>query len=232
MIDLTLIGIGTGSPGHLTREAIAAMENSDLILIPVTPGEDTGTIREGLCHRVLVSPPRIAPFPAIGAADAIAAQLETILRATAATRPCVLVWGDPTLQEDALTAAQALSLRTPLHLRLVPGITAIQALCAAHLIPVSVSDTPGQIVTGRQLREHGWPESVSRIIVIQNDENALQEIDPEGVKIWWGAYLGMPEQMLRQGPLGAVGAEIIRLRRQAHERHGWIADCCLLERRA
>ena len=45
MIDLTLIGIGTGSMGHLTREAVAAMANADLILIP-TKGSDKADLAE------------------------------------------------------------------------------------------------------------------------------------------------------------------------------------------
>jgi precorrin-6A synthase len=34
MIDLHLIGIGTGNPDHLTRAAIKAMNAADLILLP------------------------------------------------------------------------------------------------------------------------------------------------------------------------------------------------------
>ena len=39
MIDLTLIGIGTGNPEHVTLEAVKAMNSVDLILIPLK-GED------------------------------------------------------------------------------------------------------------------------------------------------------------------------------------------------
>ena len=39
MINLSLIGIGTGNPNHVTMEAIKAMNAADLILIPLK-GED------------------------------------------------------------------------------------------------------------------------------------------------------------------------------------------------
>ncbi|MGL6209164.1 MAG: SAM-dependent methyltransferase, partial [Paracoccaceae bacterium] len=34
MIDLTLVGIGTGNPDHLTLQAIKALNAADLVLIP------------------------------------------------------------------------------------------------------------------------------------------------------------------------------------------------------
>ena len=34
MIDLALIGIGTGNPDHLTAEAVRAMNEADVILLP------------------------------------------------------------------------------------------------------------------------------------------------------------------------------------------------------
>ena len=34
-IALTLVGIGTGNPDHLTREAERALKQSDVILLPL-----------------------------------------------------------------------------------------------------------------------------------------------------------------------------------------------------
>ena len=36
MIDLLLVGIGSGNPDHLTLQAIKALNSADLILIPLT----------------------------------------------------------------------------------------------------------------------------------------------------------------------------------------------------
>lgn len=247
MIDLTLIGIGTGSPGHLTRDAIAAMQDSDLILIPEKGGDkaDLADLREALCRRVLVSPPELARFPMprreAGQGylpgveawhDAIAAEWEATLGRHRSTRPALLVWGDPALYDSSLRIARRLAQRLALRLRVIPGITAIQALCAAHAIPLNELASPVVITTGRQMRDHGWPAGAGRVVVMLDGECSFQGLDPAGVSIWWGAFLGMPQQMLRHGTLAEAGPRIIHDRAAAREAHGWIMDSYLLERAA
>ncbi|RZM32796.1 MAG: precorrin-6A synthase (deacetylating), partial [Sphingomonas sp.] len=64
MIDLHLIGIGTGNPNHLTRAAIAAMNAADVILLP-RKGEaksDLIDLRRTICADVLTSTTRVAEF--------------------------------------------------------------------------------------------------------------------------------------------------------------------------
>ncbi|WP_208539261.1 SAM-dependent methyltransferase [Algihabitans albus] len=48
--------------------------------------------------------------------------------------------------------------------------------------------------------------------------------------IWWGAYLGMPEELLLSGPLAEIGPEIVPARAATRARHGWIMDIYLLRR--
>ena len=48
--------------------------------------------------------------------------------------------------------------------------------------------------------------------------------------IWWGAYLGMPEQLLEHGLIRDVSDRIRRIRAEARKRHGWIMDSYLLRR--
>ena len=67
-------------------------------------------------------------------------------------------------------------------------------------------------------------------MVMLDGECSFQSLDPQGVTIWWGAYLAMPEQMLRHGPLATTGPAIIAARAEARARHGWIMDIYLLER--
>ncbi|HEY6573397.1 MAG TPA: precorrin-6A synthase (deacetylating), partial [Mycobacterium sp.] len=47
-------------------------------------------------------------------------------------------------------------------------------------------------------------------------------------KIWWGAYLGTPNELLIAGAVGDVGEHIATARAEARERHGWIMDTYLL----
>ena len=59
---------------------------------------------------------------------------------------------------------------------------------------------------------------------------AFQSLDPSGLRIWWGAYLGMPQEIIFSGPLAEVGASIVEARAQARARHGWIMDSYILKR--
>ena len=64
MIDLHLIGIGTGNPDHLTRAAIVAMNAADLILLP-RKGDaksDLIDLRRGICAEVLTGATRVVEF--------------------------------------------------------------------------------------------------------------------------------------------------------------------------
>jgi len=245
MIQLALIGIGTGSPGHLTREAIAAMAGADLILVPAK-GEDKADLadlRQALCRQVLASPPPLAVFdmPTRDVSDgyrqgvedwhdAIAARWEQVIRAHGAIRPALLVWGDPSLYDSSLRIAERVARRLPLSLRVIPGITAIQALCAAHAMPLNAVAAPVLITTGRQLRDHGWPDCTDRLVVMLDGECSFRHLDMAGLHIWWGAFLGMARQILIAGPLPQVAGRILETRARARAEHGWIMDIYLLDR--
>lgn len=245
MIDLTLIGIGSGSPGHLTREAIAAMNRADVILIPDKGADkaDLAELRRALCAEVLTGDTRMVEFAmpvrdakdgyAAGVErwhDAIAERWEQAIEQHKAKRPALLVWGDPSLYDSTLRIAERIGQRMPLKLRVIPGITAIQALCAAHAIPLNALAAPVLITTGRQLRDHGWPECADRIVVMLDGECSFQGLDPQGVRIWWGAYLGMPNQLLDHGSLAEAAPRIIARRAEARADHGWIMDIYLMQR--
>ncbi len=57
---------------------------------------------------------------------------------------------------------------------------------------------------------------------------ALRE---EPLDIYWGAYLGTPDEILVAGAVGDVADEIERVRAAARARKGWIMDTYLLRRR-
>lgn len=250
MIDLTLIGIGTGHPDHVTVEAIKAMNTADLILIPLK-GEDKADLaglRQEICRSfVTSSATRIASFdlPVRNPAtsdyltrvndwhDEIAAVWAASIRAnlTAGTgHVAFLVWGDPSLYDSTLRIAERLARHMPLRLNVIPGITAIQALCAAHAIPLNDLAAPVIITTGRQLREKGWHEGAETMVVMLDSGGAFGSLDPEGINIWWGAYVGMPNQVLLSGPLASTAEDIRALRANARADHGWIMDIYLMRR--
>jgi precorrin-6A synthase len=59
---------------------------------------------------------------------------------------------------------------------------------------------------------------------------AFDALDPKDLHIWWGAYLGMPDEIVTSGPLAEAGPRIGDLRREARARHGWIMDTYILKR--
>ena len=54
--------------------------------------------------------------------------------------------------------------------------------------------------------------------------------DGRDVEIWWGAYLGTPDEILIAGRVADVAEEIHRRRHAARAANGWIMDTYLLRR--
>ena len=246
MLTLSLIGIGCGDPEQLTLAAVRAINAADLILIPRKGEEksDLAGLRREICARVLTSTKtRLVEFdlPVRDAAsedyrggvndwhDAVASVWSHEIRAHLGKgRVAFLIWGDPSLYDSSLRIARRLD-PVP-EIEVIPGITAIQALCAAHAIPLNEIGAPFIVTTGRQLRENGWPAGVETVVIMLDGGTAFQSLDPTGIYIWWGAYLGMPNQLVFSGMLGDVGAKIVEARAEARKQDGWIMDSYILKR--
>ena len=245
MTTLSLIGIGTGNPDHLTLQAIREINAADLVLIP-RKGEgkaDLAELRRAILREVLTNPAtRVVEFDlpvrdeavadyrerVDGWHDAIAGVWEAAMGSPRPARVALLVWGDPSLYDSTLRIAARLSPAP--DLRVIPGITSLQALTAAHVIPLNTIGGPVTITTGRQLRDHGWPEGAETLAVMLDAGGAFTTLDPEGLTIWWGAYVGMAEEIVIAGPLAEVSERILATRAKARARHGWIMDIYLLRR--
>ncbi|MCC7321800.1 MAG: precorrin-6A synthase (deacetylating) [Rubellimicrobium sp.] len=246
-MELSLVGIGTGNPDHLTLQAIAALNAADLILLPLKEGkEDLAQARRALIARAVANPAvTIAGFDMPVRDDrvpdyrnrvdlwhdAIAARwTEAIARHPGAAKVALLVWGDPSLYDSTLRIAGRLSPAP--RITVIPGITALQALCAAHAIPLNDLAAPVVVTTGRLLREGGWPAGATRVAVMLDAGGAFGHVPPEGVTIWWGANLGLPSEALVTGPLAEAGPRITATRESVRARHGWVMDIYLMARAA
>jgi precorrin-6A synthase len=249
MYELCLIGIGTGNPDHLTFEGARAIREADLILIP-RKGEgkaDLAEVRLEIIARAAgATQPKTLFFDIPKRHDtsgylqgvdlwhdAIAGIWQETIATAATTEPeaqkvALLIWGDPSLYDSSLRIAARLHPNP--KTRVIPGITALQALTAAHAIALNEIGAPVLITTGRRLRESGWPNSVDTIVVMLDGQCSFQSLDMRGVDIWWGAYLGMKEQVLVSGALKDVSTQIIETRAQARTDHGWIMDIYLLKK--
>jgi precorrin-6A synthase len=61
---------------------------------------------------------------------------------------------------------------------------------------------------------------------------AFRQVEDRDVDIFWGAYLGTPDEILISGPLRERADEIESVRREARQRHGWIMDTYLIRKNA
>lgn len=242
MTELWLVGIGTGHPGHVTLEGQDALRKAATVLIPRKGSgkEDLAHLRNAILKNT-GSSARIVPFDmpvrdenlpyeqrVEAWHDAIALRWETALEGAEDGPVALMVWGDPGLYDSTLRIAARLP-SSP-QVRVFPGISALQALTAAHAIPFNAINGAVTVTTGRLLRDYGWPQDAETVVVMLDGECSFRQLDPTGLHIWWGGFLGMQEQVLDAGPLAEVSARIVTKRAQARASHGWIMDTYLLRR--
>ncbi|WP_375449618.1 precorrin-6A synthase (deacetylating) [uncultured Devosia sp.] len=248
MKSILIVGIGTGNPEHLTIQAINALNRADLLLIPDKGADkaDLAQLRRDIVRRYVTNPatrtvefsppardPKTSDY-AERVADwhgELARQFGGLLdrHLLEGGVAAFLVWGDPGLYDSTIRIFERLRAEAPAAYRLeiIAGITSIQALTAAHGIALNRVGEPVHVTTGRQLLSgdrHG------DTVVMLDGQTAFAELDAD-VDIFWGAYLGTPDQILVAGRLSAVREQIIATRKAARERHGWIMDIYLLRAR-
>ncbi|MDN5571925.1 MAG: precorrin-6A synthase (deacetylating), partial [Propionibacteriaceae bacterium] len=143
-----------------------------------------------------------------------------------------LVWGDPSLYESTLAIVNQLATQAsdPMEVRVIPGISCVLALAARHRIPLNRQGRAVQVSPARLLAD-GPPEGVDDVVVMLDGRRTFAAIDPTGLDIYWGAYLGTPDEILISGSLDVVRDEIVRIRADAAARKGWMFDTYLLRRR-
>ncbi|QQR38019.1 precorrin-6A synthase (deacetylating) [Devosia rhizoryzae] len=240
MKTILVVGIGTGSPEHMTVAAIAALNRVDVLFIPDKGASkaDLADVRRTIIERFVTSaarqvsyavPRRNAAEPDYGkGVDDWHGVLAGVFSGLIDQVPdggagAFLVWGDPGLYDSTLRILHR--VERPIEVQVLPGITAVQALTAAHGVALNRIGEPVLITTGRQL---GAVETDT--VVMLDGQLAFLQADPE-LEIFWGAYLGTEDQLLIAGRLGDVAERIVATRKTARERHGWIMDTYLLRRR-
>jgi precorrin-6A synthase len=244
--QLFLVGIGTGNPAHLTLQALRTLNAVDVILIPRKGDSkaDLAELRRSICAEMISnSNVRLVEFdlPTRDEAtpdyvqrvedwhDGIAKVWVDALARTHGTKEKValLVWGDPSLYDSTLRIAARLQPNP--QITVIPGITSLQGLTAAHAIPLNDLAAPFTVTTGRQLRDKGWPKGVKRIAVMLDGECSFQSIPQSDVTIWWAAFVGMPNQTILSGPLTDTAQKIVETRKAMRAEHGWIMDIYILQ---
>lgn len=246
-----VIGIGLGSPEHLTGQAIAALREVDVFLVP-----DKGEVKEALlgarraiCETYLepgryrfvaVADPVRGSDAKRGTADyrasveawrqtRVARYAEVIAASPPEAVFGFLVWGDPAFFDSTIGIVDELARDLPAEVRVIPGISAPQALAAAAGISLNRIAGPIHITTGRRLLREWTPELGTVVVMLDRGLACagLRERAP-ALEIVWGAYLGLPYQVMRRGRLDAVIDELVALRARLRAEHGWVMDTYLL----
>jgi precorrin-6A synthase len=244
---LLVIGIGAGDPDQLTVQAVKAINEAEVFFV-VDKGAEKSSLaglRDEILRRHRTGSYRvveIADPPRDRAAAAYTRAVEdwhgarAALFADAVRRElpdggtgAFLVWGDPALYDSTLRVIERMLPQVEFDYRVVPGVTSVQALTAAHRITLNRIGEPIHITTGRRLAA-GFPDDLDAVVVMLDAALACEDFTDGDVEIFWGAYLGTPQQVLMSGRLVDVAHDIARTKRELRERHGWIMDTYLLRR--
>jgi precorrin-6A synthase len=242
-----VIGIGSGNVDHLTREAVAALNEVDVFLVADkgTAKHDLVALRTEICRTVIehdhyrvveVADPERDPgnyldgvrawCQARAAAYAAVIQAEVVPDGTAG----FLVWGDPALYDSTIRIVESVAgLGVELELTVVPGISSVSLLAARHRIALNRIGQPVHITTGRRLASEYSPELGDVVVMLDGELTcgALAAQYPD-LQIYWGAQLGLPDEALIAGPLGAMIEEIRETRARVRATRGWVMDTYLL----
>jgi precorrin-6A synthase len=250
MRELLVVGMGPGHPDQITVQAVRALNRMD-VLFRIDKGEEKSGLnaaREEILRRHvsragyrvvdIPEPPRdraAADYQgAVG--DWHEARAELIEAALAAELGAdgvgaFLVWGDPSVYDSTLRIIDRILARGAVEFEytVIPGVTSVQALAAAHRIPLNRIGEPIYITPARRIAG-GLPEGVDSAVVMLDSGFTAAAFDDPALTVFWGAYLSTADETLISGPLPEVAGEITATRAELRARHGWIMDTYLLRR--
>ena len=256
--ELLIIGMGPGHPDQVTVQAVNALNRAD-VFFRIDKGDDKSGLNaardEILRRHVSRAAYRVVDIPepprdrsqaltadgyqvAVGdwhaaRAELIAAAIEAELGTDGAG--AFLVWGDPSVYDSMLRIVdRVLALGTvDFTCTVIPGVTSVQALAAAHRIPLNRVGEPIHITPARRLAElpePGLPDGLDSAVVMLDRGFTAAAFGEPGLSVYWGAYLSTDDEVLISGPLADVAEEITATRARLREEHGWIMDTYLIRR--
>jgi precorrin-6A synthase len=251
MRTVLVIGIGAGDPEQVTIQAIKAMNRVDVFFVvdKGTAAAELVEVRKDILARYvtertfrlveLADPPRDRASGAyrLAVSDWHRRRAQLYARAIHDELDddgccAFLVWGDPTLYDSTLRILEEVlaSGTVSFDYEVVPGMTSVQALAARHRLPLHGVGEGVRVTTGRRLAED-WATGADNVVVMLDGESAFTQLGGADADIFWGAYLGMPDEITIRGRLCEVGELIRQTRESARAKRGWIMDIYLLRRR-
>jgi precorrin-6A synthase len=252
-IQALVIGIGSGNPDHLTREAVAALNQVDMFLMAEKGAakHDLISLRAELCRTLIthdhyrfveVPDPERGPDRERDATDyqagvaawhaARAQRYAEIIKAEVGDGETIgfLVWGDPAFYDSTIRIVKSITdLGVDLDLTVIPGISSIQLLAARHKIILNRIGHPVHVTTGRRLLDEYSPILGDVVVMLDGELVCGGLVKRFGdLSIYWGAQLGLPDEVLISGRLSEVIQEIRAKRTAVREARGWVMDTYLL----
>jgi precorrin-6A synthase len=252
-IRALVIGIGSGNPDHLTREAVAALNQVDIFLVADKGAakHDLVELRKEICRAVITHDDYRfveVPDPERGAdRERNSAEYQTGVAAWHEARARryaeiiatevddggtigLLVWGDPAIYDSTIRIVDLIKNHAvDLDLAVIPGISSIQLLAARHKIILNRVGKPIHITTGRRLLDEYSPALGDVVVMLDGDLACSELLDQFGdLTIYWAAQLGLPDESLIAGQLSDVIKEIRAKRATIRELRGWVMDTYLL----
>jgi precorrin-6A synthase len=250
MKKILIIGIGAGDPGYVTMQAVDALNRTDVFFILDKGRSKTKLIelRKEICRRYIRGNDHrfvdaTSPDWARDTEDYFStvddlnrdkqALFERLISEEMADGECgaFLVWGDPTLYDSTIRIIEMIanSGRHQLDYEVIPGISSVQALAAKHKTTLNRIGQSIEITTGRKIAE-GFPDHADSVVVMLDGGDTYKQFADQDIDIYWGAYVGMPDEILVSGKLKDVAGEIERVRTDSRRANGWIMDSCLMRR--
>lgn len=248
---ILVIGIGAGDPEHLTVAAIRALNETDVVFLVTKTNatEEMRAFRLELCQRFIepgrtyrvaevADPERDRTATAYVEAvddwrdERIARYEELIAGLDEHETGSFLVWGDPSLYDGTILMLDAVLDRglVAFECEVIPGISSVSALAARHRVPLNHAGEAIHITPGRRLANGGMPAGVENVVVMLDSRQAWRDLNDD-VDIYWGAFIGTPDEILVSGRLTEVRPIIEQHRKQARARKGWMFDTYLLRPR-
>ncbi|WP_130906317.1 precorrin-6A synthase (deacetylating) [Pseudomonas sp. Sample_22] len=250
MKKIMVIGIGAGNPDYITVQAVKALNRVDVFFL-MDKGRSKDKLidlRREICERYISHRDyRFVEAPVAererGDVDytcsvnelnlAKQRTFERLINEQMTDGQCggFLVWGDPALYDSTLRILQAILAAgtCAFEYEVIPGITSVQALAAQHKVTLNQIGRPVEITTGRRLAA-GQVSDADSLVVMLDAQDAYQQVADQDTQIYWGAYLGTPDEILISGKLRDVADEIERVRKAARQANGWIMDTYLLHK--
>jgi precorrin-6A synthase len=243
-----VVGIGPGDPELVTLQVAAALGSLDAVFV-LDKGEDLDDLaalrrdllaRHGRADLTVVTvedPPRLLSDRDYDAAVArwhgerVTVLREAVVAALDDGRTGgFLVWGDPSLYDSTLRILDDLvpTLPWPVDVEVLPGVSSLHLLTARFAIPLNRVGAEVRITTGRRLLD-APPTEHCDVAVFLDAHCRFAELpaDPP-LDLYWGAYLGTPDELLVAGPLADVADDVVARRAEARSRKGWMFDTYLL----